>query len=119
MREVFAQMNAIRIAQPWKIKEISLLVESLKIRIVHLHIKSDFLDRKYRTSIFVRQLVSSFFVMLIGLPLFLFGMIHNFLQYKLVDFLVLRLVKDVEYYAPVSLLFSLVLYPLVYTSFLI
>lgn len=118
MREVFAQMNALRIAQPWKIKEIELLVESLKIRIEHLHIKSDFLDRKYRTSVFVRQLVSSFFVLLLGAPLFIFGMMHNYLQYKLVDFLVLRLVKDVEYYAPVSVLFSLIIYPLVYTAFL-
>ncbi|MCR9173703.1 MAG: lysophospholipid acyltransferase family protein [bacterium] len=119
MREVFAQMNAIRVSQPWKIREIALLVESLKIRIEHLHIKSDFLDRKYRTSLFVRQLVSSFFVMLIGFPLFVFGMVHNFVQYKLVDFLVVKMVNDVEYHAPVSVLFSLVLYPLVYTSFLI
>ena len=118
MREIFAQMNAIRVSQPWKIEEIKLLVESLKIRIEQLHIKSDFLDRKYRTSVFVRQLVSSFFVMLIGLPLFVFGMIHNYLQYKVIDALVLRFVKDVEYYAPVSVLFSFVLYPLVYCGFL-
>ncbi len=119
MREVFQQMNAIRISQPWRIKEIALLVESLKIRIEHLHIKSDFLDRKYRTSVFVRQLVSSFLVMLIGSPFFIFGMIHNFIQYKLIDFLVLKSVDDVEYHAPVSVLFSLIVYPLVYTSFLI
>jgi hypothetical protein len=118
MREVFSQMNAIRVSQPWKIKEIELLVESLKIRINQLHIKSDFLDRKYRTSVFVRQLVSSFFVILIGSPVFLFGMIHNFLQYKLIDFLVSRTVNDVEYYAPVSILFSFVLYPLIYLVFL-
>lgn len=119
MREVFGQMNAIRVAQPWKIKEIELLVESLKIRIEHLHIKSDFLDRKYQTSLFVRQLISSFFFLLIGSPLFVYGMLHNFFQYKTIDVLVSKLVKDVEYYAPVSVLFSLLLYPLVYTAFLI
>lgn len=118
MREIFGQMNAIRIGQPWKIKEIELLVESLKIRIDQLHIKSDFLDRKYRTSVFVRQLISSFVVMLIGLPLFVFGMLHNIVQYTLIDFLVTKLVKDVEYFAPVSILFSFILYPLAYCGFL-
>ena len=119
MREVFSQMHVIRISQPWKIKEIELLVESLKIRIKNLEIKSDFLDRKYRTSLFVRQLITSFFVLFMGFPLFAFGLIHNFVQYKLVDFLVQRFVKDVEYYAPVSVLFSLIIYPLTYTGFLI
>lgn len=118
MREVFAQMNAIRVAQPWKISEISLLVESLKLRIANLHIKSDFLDRKYRTSLFVRQLISSIFVLLLGAPLFLFGLIHNYLQYKIVDILVIRFVKDIEYYAPVSVLFSLFIYPLTYAGLL-
>ncbi len=118
MREVFAQMNAIRVSQPWKIKEIELLVESLKIRIDQLHIKSDFLDRKYRTSVFVRQLISSFIVMLIGLPFFAFGILHNFVQFKLIDFLVTKTVKDVEYHAPVSILFSFILYPLAYCGFL-
>jgi hypothetical protein len=119
MRDVFGQMNAIRVSHPWKMNEISLLVESLKIRIEQLDIKSDFLDRKYRTSVFVRQLVSSFFVMLIGLPLFVFGLIHNLFQYKLIDLLVVRLIKDVEYHAPISVLLSLVIYPLVYTGLLV
>jgi 1-acyl-sn-glycerol-3-phosphate acyltransferase len=117
MREVFAQMNSIRITQPWRISEIELLVESLKIRIRQLHIKSDFLDRKYRTSLFVRQLSTSILVLLLGLPFFLFGIIHNYLQYKTVDVLVQRLVKEVEYFAPVSVLFSLVIYPLTYAGF--
>lgn len=118
MREVFSQMNAIRVAQPWKIEEIKLLVESLKIRIDQLDIKSDFLDRKYRTAVFVRQLISSFLVLLIGFPLLVFGMLHNYLQYKVIDVVVVRFVKDVEYYAPVSILLSFVLYPLVYAGFL-
>lgn len=119
MREVFSQMHVIRITQPWKIKEIELLVESLKIRIKNLDIKSDFLDRKYRTSLFVRQLITSFLVLFIGSPLFVFGMLHNFFQYKFVDALVQRFVKDVEYHAPVSVLFSLIIYPLMYTGFLL
>jgi hypothetical protein len=56
-------------------------------------------------------------VLLLGLPFFLFGIIHNYLQYKTVDVLVQRLVKEVEYFAPVSVLFSLVIYPLTYAGF--
>lgn len=118
MREVFEQMNAIRISQPWKISEIELLVESLRLRIDNLDIKSDFLDRKYRNVLFIRQLILSFLGVLIGFPIFVFGMLHNFFQYKTVDMVVVRFVKDVEYYAPVSVLFSLVLYPLTYVGWL-
>lgn len=119
MREVFEQMNAIRLSQPWKIREIQLLVESLKIRVKYLNIKSDFLDRKYRTSVFIRQLAMSILVLILGFPLFVFGMLHNFIQYKFVDLLVVKFVKDVEYYAPVSVLFSLVVYPVTYIGCLI
>jgi len=118
MRQVFEQMNTIRISQPWRLKEITLLVESLKIRVKYLDIKSDFLDRKFRTTLFVRQLVLSIAVLILGLPFFLFGMLHNYLQYKTVDFLVLRAVKEVEYFAPVSVLFSLIIYPLTYVAWL-
>ena len=118
MRTVFAQMNAIRVSQPWKIREIELLVDSLKLRIKDLNLKSDFLDRKYRTSLFVRQLVSSFVVLLLGLPLFLFGLLHNYMQYKIIDVIVRRFVSDVEYYAPLSVLLSLLMYPLFYVGFM-
>lgn len=114
MREVFDQMSAIRVSQPWKISEITLLVESLKLRVKYLHIKSDFLDRKYKTGVFVRQLIFSTIFLLIGLPFFLFGMLHNFPQYKFVDLFVQRFVKDVEYHAPVSVLASLLVYPVTY-----
>lgn len=114
LRRVFEQLNTIRVVQPWKIKEVQLLVDSLKIRVEYLDVKSDFLDRKYRSMMFVRQLVTSFLVLLICLPGFLYGMIHNYIQYRLVDTLVLRLVKEVEYFAPVSILFSLVIYPVSY-----
>lgn len=118
MRDVFEQMNSIRISQPWRLNEISLLVESLKVRIKYLNIKSDFLDRKYRTSLFVRQLILSMTVLLLGLPFFLFGMLHNFPQYKMVDFVITKNIKDVEYHAPASVLLSLILYPLAYVCWL-
>ena len=68
---------------------------------------------------FARQLVFSFIFLFIGLPVFVFGMIHNFIQYKVVDLLVVKNVKDVEYHAPISVLISLIMYPAFYTGFLL
>jgi hypothetical protein len=56
--------------------------------------------------------------LIIGLPLFLFGIVHNILQYKLTDKLVPKLTKDIEYYAPLSVLLGLILYPISYLSFM-
>jgi 1-acyl-sn-glycerol-3-phosphate acyltransferase len=118
MRSIFDQMNAFRISQPWRIAEIKFLVEDLNWKIQSLDIKPGFLDRKYRGRMFSRQLLTSFFFLLMGLPFFLFGAIHNIIQYKLVDVFVTNRVKDVEYHAPVSVLLSLILYPIMYFCFL-
>jgi 1-acyl-sn-glycerol-3-phosphate acyltransferase len=118
MRSVFDQMNLIRISHPWKINEIKMLVESINWQIENLNIKADFLDRKYRSRMFKRQLVQSFFFLIIGFPVFLYGLIHNFFQFKVTDLLVIRLIKEVEYTAPILVLLGLIFYPLVYVAFL-
>ena len=96
-----------------------MLVESINWQIENLNIKSDFLDRKYRSKMFKRQLVQSFFFLIIGFPVFLYGAIHNFFQFKVTDLLVIKLIKEVEYTAPISVLLGLIFYPLVYVGFLL
>lgn len=118
MQSVFQQMNLIRISQPWKIEEIKMLVESVNWQIDHLNIKSDFLDRKYRSRMFKRQLIQSFVFLILGLPLFIYGIIHNFFQFKVTDLIMLKTVDDVEYYAPILVLLGLIFYPVIYTAFL-
>ena len=119
MRSVFDQMNLIRISHPWKLNEIKMLVESINWQIENLNIKADFLDRKYRSVMFKRQLVQSFFFLIIGFPAFLYGLVHNFFQFKVTDLLIIRLIKEVEYTAPILVLLGLIFYPLVYVVFLV
>jgi len=118
MRSVFEQMNLIRVSQPWKIEEIKMLVESLKWQMDNLNVKSDFLDRKYRSRMFKRQLIQSFFFLILGFPVFVYGFIHNFFQFKVTDIIVVKKVEEVEYYAPVLVLLGLIFYPVIYTAFM-
>jgi hypothetical protein len=55
---------------------------------------------------------------LLGLPLYIFGFINSVIPYKLTDLLMTKLVKDIEYYAPIAVLLGLVIYPLNYCFFL-
>ncbi|NRA10515.1 MAG: 1-acyl-sn-glycerol-3-phosphate acyltransferase [Crocinitomicaceae bacterium] len=118
MRSVFDQMNVIRISQPWKIEEIKMLVESINWQIDNLNIKSDFLDRKYRSTMFKRQLVQSILFLVLGFPIFLYGFIHNIFQFKITDFIVVKAIKEVEYTAPILVLLGLIFYPCVYLLFM-
>lgn len=112
-------ITEIQLTQPWKLAEIRQLLDELKWKTDKLEIRADFLDRKFRSRMFFRQLIVSIIFLLIGLPIFLFGLIHNIFQYKLTDWIVPKLTKDIEYYAPLAVLFGLVIYPLTYTGFLL
>ena len=63
---------------------------------------------------FVRQLVFSVFFLIVGLPLFMFGTWHNLIQFKITDYIVPKITKDIEYYAPIAVLLGMLLYPLAY-----
>ncbi|MBU2018104.1 MAG: hypothetical protein KJ941_00540, partial [Bacteroidetes bacterium] len=79
-----------------------------------LKIKPDFLDRKYRGRMFLRQIIFSILFLFLALPLFLFGLIHNYLPFRFTDFLVPKISKEVEYYAPLAVLIGILLYPIWY-----
>ena len=117
IRKVNNEINAILLTQPWKITEIENLVFQIKWKIQQFDIRPDFLDRRYRPWMFIRQLILSSLMIIIGLPIFLFGIIHNYAQYKLIDKIILAILKDIEYYAPVAILFSLIFYPIVFFGF--
>lgn len=119
LKTVHEELNSIYISQPWKVEEIEHLVFRIKWKVDQLAIRADFFDRRYRPYMFVRQLILSVALLIVGLPVFIYGLIHNYLQYKLIDISILKLVKDIEYYAPIAVLMSLLLYPLVYMGFVI
>lgn len=119
LKKVRDRIETLNLIEPWKIEEIQLLLRNINWRIEKMKIKADFLDRRFRSGMFVRQIVSSVLVLIIGFPVFVFGLVHSFIPYKLTDLLMPRLVKNVEYYAPVAILLGLVLYPLNYIGFVV
>lgn len=118
LKEIRNKIEEIHLTQPWKIAEIQLLIQNLQWRLTKLNVRADFLDRRFRSKMFFRQILFSIFFLIIGLPVFVFGFIHNIIQYKLTDFLVPNITKDIEYYAPISVLLGLIFYPIFYFSFL-
>ena len=118
IKEINERINEIvRIDSP-RIEEIRILTERIKNKLKKLDIKPDFLDRSYRPRMFTRQILQSLLFLVIGLPLFLYGQIHNIFQYKLIDIIITKLVKDLEYYAAIAVLMGIFLYPLTYFGFI-
>jgi 1-acyl-sn-glycerol-3-phosphate acyltransferase len=111
-------VTEIQVTAPWKIKEINQILNQLKWQTSKFEIRADFLDRRFRSRMFLRQLAVSFIAIVIGLPAFLIGFFHNIMQYKFTDFIVPKLTKDVEYYAPLAVLAGLITYPVVYFGFM-
>jgi hypothetical protein len=119
LKQIRDKISELSITEPWKINEIKAILLDLKSKLNQYEIRADFLDRRFRMRMFLRQMVVSLLFLLIGLPIFIFGIIHNILQYKLTDLLVPRLTKEIEYYAPLSVLVGLILYPLTYGLFMV
>jgi len=118
IKEIRNKIEEIQLTEPWKIAEIQLLIQNIQWRLKKLDLRADFLDRKFRSRMFFRQIFTSIFLLIIGFPAFLFGIIHNGIQFKITDFLTPKLTKDIEYLAPISVFLGLFLYPITYSVFI-
>lgn len=119
MQKVKDRIEEIQLVQPYLIQDIQQLLQTLKWQSDKLEIQADFINRRFRSRLYLMQVTLSILFLLIGLPIFLLGLIHNYLPYKITDLLVPRLTKFLEYYAAMGVLLGLVLYPLTYSAFLI
>ena len=117
MQELKDRIEEIQLIRPYMITEIQQLLQAMRWQSEKLEIQADFINRRFRSRLYLMQVSLSILFLLIGLPLFIFGLVHNFLQYKLTDLLIPRLTKYVEYYAALGVLLGLVLYPLAYFGF--
>ena len=117
MKEITRRLDEIKILQPWLLEDIKIKIKSINWKLEKMHIRTDFLDKKFRSLSFFRQMMISVIFVLIALPLALFGVIHNVFQYLFADWLVPKISTDVEYFAPLAILVGIVLYPLVYAGF--
>ena len=117
-QEIKERIEEIQLLQPYLLDEIQNLVNTIIWQTAKLEIKTDFLDKRFRSQPYLSQLFLSIVFFLLGLPLYVFGFINNIIPFKLTELLMTKLVKNKEYYAPVAVLLGLVLYPLNYSFFL-
>ncbi len=115
MKEITRRLDEIKILQPWRLEEIKNKLKSIDWKLEKMHIRTDFLDRKFRSVPFLKQVLISMLFVLIAMPVALFGVLHNIFQYLFADWLVPKISKDIEYYAPLAILVGTILYPVTYT----
>jgi hypothetical protein len=119
LKDIKNQLDEKKIVQPWRVEEIRQKMKAINWKLEKMKIRADFLDRKFRSTLFLRQFLTSLVFILIALPLAVFGIIHNIFQYLFTDWLVPKLSKDIEYFAPLAIFVGVVLYPISYTGFLL
>jgi len=117
LQKISAGLDELNLTAPYKLEEVKLLTKELLESMKYLGIRPDWIDRKYRSTMYSRQLIQSILFLLFTLPMALFGLLHNFIPYYFLGWLLPRITKDEEYHAPLAILIGFVLYPLVYVGF--
>jgi 1-acyl-sn-glycerol-3-phosphate acyltransferase len=112
-------LYAVSIDKPEDLDEIRKLVNEIKWKSEQMAVKTDFLDRRFRSAMFARQLLFAFIGLVFAAPIYLYGVFHNIVQFKLTDILIPRITREIEYYAPLAVLIGLVIYPLSYFGFVV
>lgn len=119
LQELKSALTNIRVNDPVKYQELIKLAYEIQWKSEKLAIRMDFSDRRFRSLMFLRQLIFSILGLFVAFPMFLYGFIHNGLQFNLTDWLISKITKEVEYYAPLAVMIGAVLYPLTYFGFIV
>lgn len=117
MKKIRDRIEILSLEKPKKVEQIQQLLWNLNWKTQKMEIKNDFLDRGLRSSMFIRQIITSFIGLIIGFPLYLFGLIHSIIPFKFTDFIIPKITKSKEFYAPLAILIGLIIYPLNYVFF--
>jgi 1-acyl-sn-glycerol-3-phosphate acyltransferase len=115
VRRVNQSLEKIQVDRPDDLNEIQRLAESGMWQKEQLDLKGGFSDEALNKKVYLRRLIFSILYLLPGIPLFIFGVITNIPAFLTTRILVPKMVTNVEYYAPMAVLFGLILYPLNYT----
>ena len=114
LKQISDRIEEIQLLKPYLIEEIQTLVNQIQWQTEKLKIRQDFLNKRFKLSSYTLQLLFSVIYAVVGFPVFIFGLIHSIVPFKGTDLLMPKLIKNVEYYAPIAVLLGLVLYPLNY-----
>ena len=118
LQRISTKLDEIRLVAPYQLEEVKTLTYEIREGVQQLGVRPDLIDRKYRATLYSRQLIQSVLFMVSTFPLFVFGFIHNFIPYNLIGWLLTKLTKEEEYHAPLAILLGFVLYPLTYAGFI-
>lgn len=119
LKELKTALTKLRVSDPSKYQALIKLAYEIKWKSEKMDIRSDFADRRFRSVMFLRQISLSIIGLFIAFPIFVYGFIHNGLQYQITDRLIKRITKEVEYYAPLAVMIGIILYPLTYLGFIV
>jgi len=114
IKQIRDRIEVLTYTNTAKLEHIRALFWELKWKTEKMNVKNDFLDRRLRFGMFFRQIITSVIALLIGSPIFLFGLMHNILPYLLTDATIRRLKIEKEFYVPVAIALSSIAYPLNY-----
>jgi len=114
LEQISDRIEEIQLLKPYLIEEIQTLVNQIQWQTEKLKIRQDFLNKRFKLSSYTLQLLFSVIYAVVGFPVFIFGLIHSIVPFKGTDLLMPKLIKNVEYYAPIAVLLGLVVYPLNY-----
>ena len=115
LKQISDRIEEIQLLRPYLIEEIQSLVNQIQWQTDKLKIRQDFINKRFTMSSYTLQLLFSVIYAIVGFPVFLFGFVHSIVPFKSTDLLMPKLIKNVEYYAPIAILLGLVLYPLNYS----
>lgn len=114
VREISNRLQELEVSEPWKVYEIKHLARKINFKLKKLHLKTMFVEKGIRKGRVIRELFWSMLLIILFFPIFIYGVFFNILPYKFVDWLVPKISKDVEYFAPLAIILSALVYPLYY-----
>ncbi|MFN5633643.1 MAG: lysophospholipid acyltransferase family protein [Flavobacteriia bacterium] len=118
LKQISDRIEEIQLLKPFLIEEIQTLVNQIQWQTEKLKIRQDLLNKRFKLSSYSLQLFFSVIYAVVGFPVFIFGLIHSIVPFKGTELLMPKLIKNVEYYAPIAVLLGLVVYPINYSLFI-
>jgi 1-acyl-sn-glycerol-3-phosphate acyltransferase len=106
-----------QLTDPDRSLQIQNLIQAYVSEKEQLSLRDEYIGKQGNRIRFLGKTALSVLFLILGLPFFLFGFVHSIVPFRMTDFIVPRLTKAIEYYAPLAILLGLLLYPMNYVLF--